>query len=112
MSVVPHWVDLVLVFGMVLVQAVFVAAYQARTGGRWRRSVTGWHLMAIAVADALPFLHLAAAVLWPWLARLGWFQWTYRGSFALMIGVTAWRVVMVFVRPADAQAPVKKEVGT
>lgn len=104
-AVVPRAVDLALVFGMVAVQVAFIAVYQWRTRGAWRRSVVGWHLMAVAAADLGPFLHLAAVAIWQWLVLLAWFQWSYRASIAAMIFVTGWRIALTFIRPANVQAP-------
>jgi hypothetical protein len=103
--VVPHAVDLAIIYASVLAPCGFIIAYQWRTRGLWRRSVVGWHLMAVAAAELGPFLHLAAAVIWPWLALLAWFQWSYRASIAAMAVVSVWRTFMVFRRPARDQAP-------
>ena len=101
---VPRAVDLALIYAMVLAQVVFAISYHWRTRGTWRRSVVGWHLMAIAIVDAGPFAHLAVVVGWPVLAAYAWFQWSYRGSIAMMILVTAWRTALVFIRPSDVQS--------
>jgi hypothetical protein len=106
---VPRAVDLALIYAMVLVPWIFAAAYHWRTRGAWRRSTVGWHLMAIAVVDSGPFLHVALAVWWPVLASYEMYQWSYRLSIAAMVLVTAWRVFMVFARPPEEQVPMARK---
>ena len=108
---VPRAVDLAIIYVSVLAPCGFIVAYQVRTKGWWRRSVVGWHLMAVAVAELGPFLHLAAATVWPWLVLLAWFQWSYRASIVAMAAVSVWRTVLVFRRPAADQAPLPVEPG-
>ena len=84
----------------------FVLLFHYRSGGRWRFTVMGRHVMAFTAVDGLVFTLLASAYLAPALAAHSWYRWTY-----LVVGVTGipwcitWRTV-ILLRPTDrSEAP-------
>ena len=86
-SVLVTWSNL-------LFPLMFLVQYQVTTRGAWRRSIIGWHVMVLTAVDMLIFGELGAALIWPRLGLLVWYQWMYVATVWGITLVTVWRMVM------------------
>jgi hypothetical protein len=86
----------VVTYATAYVAVVFCIMYHLVTGGDWRRTVVGRHVMALAAVDAAIFLMLSAANLWPWLAVQVWYEWAYVCVVAGIAIVTVWRGLILW----------------
>lgn len=96
MNTALHFAAEVVTYGTAYVATMFCLMYHVITGGGWRHSSMGRHVMALAAVDAAIFLMLTAANLWPWLAIQVWYQWLYIAVVALISVVTVWRGVILW----------------
>lgn len=82
--------------------AYFVLVYQVTTGGDWRHTAAGRHLMQFTACLGLLMVLVVAARLWP----------TYPGrdvvtlaAFAWLVGQVIWRSVLLHRAQHDDRVP-------
>lgn len=78
----------------------FIAEYQRRTRGAWRRTILGWHVMALTFVDAIFSTEVALAHIWPWLALVPAFRVSLAAVFIAGALITMWRLgILVHAQP-------------